>query len=81
MGTILLGKLETGTISKNQTLTMMPNKVCIDILLQSYLVCLDVTTLTTETTMHILNTVIRRILLLYLEIELRREAFNKYFVK
>lgn len=26
MGTILLGKLETGTISKNQTLTIMPNK-------------------------------------------------------
>lgn len=26
MGTILLGKLETGTVTKNQTLTIMPNK-------------------------------------------------------
>jgi len=27
MGTILLGKLETGVINKNQTYTLMPNKV------------------------------------------------------
>ena len=27
MGTILLGKLETGIINKNQTYTLMPNKV------------------------------------------------------
>ena len=30
MGTMILGKLESGTISKGQTLVMMPNKVAID---------------------------------------------------
>ena len=28
MGTIVLGKLESGTIKKGQSLILMPNKVC-----------------------------------------------------
>lgn len=27
MGTVVLGKVESGTVSKGQTLTLMPNKV------------------------------------------------------
>ncbi|XP_046855668.1 eukaryotic peptide chain release factor GTP-binding subunit ERF3A-like isoform X2 [Xenia sp. Carnegie-2017] len=32
MGTMILGKLESGTISKGQTLVMMPNKVSIEVM-------------------------------------------------
>ncbi|XP_013381843.1 eukaryotic peptide chain release factor GTP-binding subunit ERF3A isoform X2 [Lingula anatina] len=33
MGTVVLGKLESGTIAKGQTLTLMPNKVSVDVLM------------------------------------------------
>ena len=32
MGTIVLGKIESGTISKGQTLVLMPNKVYVDVM-------------------------------------------------
>jgi peptide chain release factor subunit 3 len=32
MGTIVLGKIESGTISKGQSLTLMPNKISVEVM-------------------------------------------------
>lgn len=33
MGTVVIGKLESGSIAKSQNVLVMPNKVCINLIL------------------------------------------------